>query len=112
MFHKAKETAILASEDPSLPRDVLSRLKTLMLIEKHIEEDGDTCEQMVNVKAVEEAYRTKQLRLDRGWVSYWSNGKQISNGLVKFDYDDVDRCGEMCQGVPFWVEGVHLVLGR
>lgn len=107
--YKAEETAVLATESSSLPREVIIRIKTLVQIEKHIKRKDDIFKQMVNVRAIMAAYRAGKLSLTPGYVSYWSNGKQISKGLLKFNWGEVDKYNKKCKAKSFWVEGVRPV---
>jgi hypothetical protein len=105
--HKMRRDAILATEDESLDWKVVTRLTTLEVIQKSIEEKGeDPWRQLVNVKSLIKSYRSGDLIWNDGLVTYWSDGECICDGPMKFDWDDVDRYNDKCEGKSFWVEGV------
>jgi hypothetical protein len=107
MDYKAAEERVLASEPPGLSRDVVARLKNLEFIREHIVKTEDPHQQLVNVDALIQHYRSGEPVWHENKVTYWSNGKPICEGPVDFDWDDVDKYNELCGGVSFWVEGVR-----
>lgn len=108
--HKVRKQAVIDSENQSLSWDVVVRLKNLEFIEKQIKKKGDKLEQLINVQALMEAYRSRALTCKSGHVTYWSNGEQISDGMLEFEWEDVVKYNDLCGGKSFWVEGVSIHL--
>ncbi|KAJ5732019.1 hypothetical protein N7493_003500 [Penicillium malachiteum] len=93
---------------PGLEWDVVKRLESLVFIKEWFEEekDRDEYEQLVNVKALIKAYKSKTLEFTPGLVTYWWGGVQRSQPRPhKWDeYFALWR--ESGSGNSFWVEGL------
>lgn len=64
-------------------------------------------EQIPNIDALLEAYRTKKLQWIPGLVTHWSKGKQLSQPR-RFDWDEFEALNDANEGDKgFWVEGVR-----
>ncbi|KAJ5573546.1 uncharacterized protein N7459_007973 [Penicillium hispanicum] len=84
---------------------VIQRLYSLKQVQVSLEARGDPNEQLPNVKAIIDAYRTR--RLDwHGLVTYWSKGKRLCEPRP-FDSDEFDAINVKYDGrKSFWVEGL------
>lgn len=106
--YRVSEEEVFASEDFALTRKVVIRVKNLEFIRETILRTRDPYNQLVNVDALLRYYRSGQLEWYDNMVTYWSCGKPICEGPLKFHWDDVDKYHARCDGVSFWVEGVGL----
>ncbi|CAI7637718.1 unnamed protein product [Penicillium pancosmium] len=97
---------MIASEPAGLDYAVIARLNTLKTMKKILERDGDEREQLPNVNALIEAYRSGKLSWSReAKVTYWNKGKQLSKPR-DFKFDDLlDFHKKHDTGKGFWVEG-------
>lgn len=94
------------SEPRHLSLEVLQRLDALKSIEKDLDRDGDKLEQLPNVKAVLQAYRTGSLKWHPGLVTYWSEGTQLCQPRP-FDWDEFETINAAVKGNrSFWTERV------
>ncbi|KAJ5910623.1 hypothetical protein N7504_005266 [Penicillium tannophilum] len=71
---KRVQDMMIASE-PGLPWVVILRLETLSMMEEMMVRDGDDNDQLVNIRAIMEAYRDRSLVWDPPNVTYWANGR-------------------------------------
>ncbi|KAJ5702859.1 hypothetical protein N7488_010407 [Penicillium malachiteum] len=98
---------------PGLEWDVVKRLESLVFLEEWFdkEKDSDEYEQLVNVKALIKAYKSKTLEFTPGLVTYWWGGVQHSQPRPhKWDeYFALWR--ESGAGKSFWVEGLFDDIG-
>lgn len=84
-------------EPAGLGWDVYRRLHTLKAIQADLEKDGDSYEQLSNVRAVIEAYRSGQLGWNPGLITYWSNGVQLCQPRP-FDWDEFEAINAKYKG--------------
>lgn len=100
-------SAIASRYPAGLSWNVALRLNTLEGIREHLREGGDQYDQLANVEALIEAYRSG--RLDwTGLVTYWSKGVQLCQPRP-FDWDEFEAINKKHNGSSaFWVEGVCL----
>lgn len=63
--------------------------------------------QLPNIKALLEEYRTGKLIWRHGLVTYWSNGKRLCEPRP-FDWDELEAISRHIhkESTGFWVEGV------
>lgn len=98
---------MISSEPKGLDWDVITRLKSLRRIENYLHEEGDTFEELPNVRAISAAYRSRLLRWypdDR--VTYWSKGRPLGPP-VPFNWNEYMKLSTENEGHKgFWVEGV------
>lgn len=96
----------LQSQNPGKSWEVIQRLESLETIKSHLEEKGDPCKELANVRAIIAAYKADQLQWDDR-VTFWCQGKQIA-GPFEFSWDDFEKFNteENRGGGGFWVEGV------
>ncbi|KAJ5288855.1 hypothetical protein N7478_001885 [Penicillium angulare] len=91
---------------PGVSWDVIQRLESLTRIKAALAEDGDKYEQMANVKALMDAYASQKLVWNKGLVTYWTHGVQLSRPRP-FDWDELEAINKKHNGdKSFWVEGV------
>lgn len=93
----------IGSMPQGLSWKVITRIKNLEKIQEYLLKNGDLYNQLVNVNALIEAYRSKKLDWD-GQVTYLSNGAPLAR--MKFHWGDVHMYNDRCNGDSFWVEGV------
>ena len=98
---------IIASEPSGLDAAVIQRLHTLKKLLAYLKEKKDPHEQIPNVEAIMEVYRSGDLEwYGDGRVTYWSHGYIIGN-VRQFDWDEYLKLSEKHKGYKgFWVEGV------
>jgi hypothetical protein len=103
---RAARDEMVQSEPIGLSFDIIRRLGHLKEIERHLNTNGDPDDQLPNVKAITKAYREGKLGWTRGWVSYWSKGRQL-NTPQKFDADYHKKLSDEYDTTKaWWVEGV------
>lgn len=96
----------MISEEPGLPWLVVIRLNSLKAIDKDLLNNGDPYEQLENVQAIIDAYRSGELEWDQGLVTFWSKGEQLCEPK-EFDLEDFKAVNKEYDGKKgFWVEGV------
>ncbi|KAJ6013967.1 hypothetical protein N7540_008558 [Penicillium herquei] len=103
---------------PGLEWAVVKRLECLTLLQECLEgtkegmagEDKYSFEQLVNVKALIKAYKSKALALTPGLVTYWWKGVQHSQPRPLKWEEFFALWRESGSGKSFWVEGVDLTL--
>lgn len=98
---------MIACEPPGLGFEVVQRLDCLKRIKRDHERVGDRYEQLPNVRALIDAYRSGQLEWSsEGRVTFWSKGHQIGEPR-QFDWGEFEKvAGENDGQKSFWVEGV------
>lgn len=87
---------------------VIERLDGLKFIQKILEENGDPHSKLESVKAIIAAYRTGGLEWHEGLVTYWCQGRQISQPRP-FESEEARLLGahfEKDGGI--WVESVRV----
>lgn len=93
---------------PGLSLETILRINKLVMIEKQVEEWGDPCKELPNIRAIITAYRAGELVWEaHSRVTYWCNGKCIQ-GPSEFSWDDFRKLNtkENRAGGGFWIEGV------
>ncbi|KAJ5788371.1 hypothetical protein N7457_003361 [Penicillium paradoxum] len=108
MYQKRKKAFkdMIKSEPSGLSWGVVQRLDTLKIIEAHVVEEGDPDDQLPNIRALMESYRSKKLTFKSGMVSYWSEGRQL-NSPEKFDENVHKRMLKSHDTTrSWWVEGL------
>ncbi|OQD82767.1 hypothetical protein PENANT_c020G03369 [Penicillium antarcticum] len=68
---------MIASEPEGLDWETVQRLNSLRIIEEHLTEQRDGDGQLPNVKAIQKAYRNREMLFIHGMISYWRKGEQI-----------------------------------
>lgn len=106
VYNQAKESRnkIMEGEPEGLSWEVYRRLDSLKFMRRSLAEKGDGDEQLPNVEALLEAYRSGKLTWTPRRVTYWARGTQLSEPK-EFDGDECERIGRE-YGKSFWVEGV------
>lgn len=106
VYTEAKENRnkIMQGEPEGLTWEVYRRLDSLKLMKLNLMENGDGDEQLPNIEALLEAYRSGKLTWAPVSVTYWARGTQLSEPK-EFDGDECERIGRE-YGKSFWVEGV------
>lgn len=103
-----KEKDDLMASEPGLEWEVVQRVKELIQIGQELERDGDPEQEIPNLLAIVDAYRTKKLEREWGKVTYWVHGKQVNEEPQEFSWDDFERKAHTAGGKGFWAEGVSL----
>lgn len=94
-------------EDSALSEAVVQRLESLDSLWESIFKAGDRFEQLVNIEAVMDAYRSGELQWN-GLVTYWSFGSQLCQPRP-FNWDEFEAINERYEGsMSFWTEGVSV----
>lgn len=96
---------MINSEPKGLSWEVVQRLDELKKLHELLEED-DKEENISNVKAIIEAYRSKKLNFTAGLVTFWSHGKLVS-GPKKLNMEEFYALHAKHGAQGFWVEGVR-----
>ncbi|KAJ6007944.1 hypothetical protein N7540_011920 [Penicillium herquei] len=98
---KARQLMALA---PGLSWPTICRLENLKLIEEELKRQGDPCKELLNVRAIMNAYQSQRLEVD-GNATFWCNGELLA-GPQRFDWDDFWRLNtaENRKGSGFWLE--------
>ncbi|CAG8927997.1 unnamed protein product [Penicillium salamii] len=96
---------MIKSEPRGLSWAVVQRLDCLKKLESGLEVDQDEDENLPNVKAIMEAYRSGKLNWDGTSVTYWSNGELIT-GPQKLEMKDLYALSAKYGPKGFWVEGI------
>lgn len=103
---KEKVDKMIAPEDKSLSVETVIRLKTLESLKKHLKETGDKrFNQLPNVPAIMEAYRSGKLVWTSGLVTYWSKGNPLVDKPVEYSLEDFYKYMAKTKD-HVWVEGV------
>ncbi|KAJ6023772.1 hypothetical protein N7540_004569 [Penicillium herquei] len=93
------------ASEPGVNWTVRVRIDTLKRIETSLMNDGDPDEQLLNVRAIIEAYRSKKLEWKPLQVTYWARG-EIYKGPEEFDSKKLARYLEdLAHPKSWWVEG-------
>lgn len=75
-------------------------------MKESLQQDGDKYQQLVNVTAVENAYRSGTLDRTPGLVVYFSKGKQLCQPRP-FVWEEFEALNKKYHGESsFWTEGV------
>lgn len=94
---------------PELDESSAFRLEALQSIQEWLEDPkNDEPKQLGNVKALIDAYRSKNLTWNEGLVTYWINGVQRSQPRP-FQLEEFWYLGREHGYTSFWVEGVSSV---
>jgi hypothetical protein len=95
-----------SSEKGTYSWDVLQRIDSLKTMEKWFETEQDEYNQLPNVKALLEAYRSRKLDWYGGLVTYWSHGRQLCEPRPHcwHEFEAINRKHKGWES--FWVEGV------
>ncbi|CAG8230998.1 unnamed protein product [Penicillium salamii] len=90
--------------------EVAQRLHHLSGIQNMLQTEGDPDGQLPNVRALLKAFRAGELKVERGMVTYWSNGVRL-NEPTKFNRELHERMlRENDSTHSFWVEGFDIYL--
>ncbi|KAJ5180250.1 hypothetical protein N7492_003460 [Penicillium capsulatum] len=89
-----------------LDLDTIERLESLRIVKEALEKQGDPHQELLNVKAIMAAYKSRHLKLNaKGLVTYWSYGKQLCDPR-EFSWDEFRQWNKKYTGDKgFWVEG-------
>ena len=93
------------SEPEGLSWEIVQRLDCLKKLEGSLEEEEYNDDNLSNVKAIMNAYRSRKLNWDGDSVTYWSNGELIT-GPKKLDMEELYALNAKHGPKGFWVEGV------
>ncbi|KAJ5362445.1 hypothetical protein N7541_003289 [Penicillium brevicompactum] len=94
---------MINSEPKGLSWEVVQRLDELKKLHELLEEE-DKEENISNVKAIMDAYRSKRLSFTAGLVTFWSHGKLVS-GPKKLNMEEFYALHAKHGAKGFWVEG-------
>lgn len=86
--------------------ETVRRVHELEMMKTDLASTTDDSEQLPNIDALLEAYKSGDLDCNTGLVTYWLKGAQISQPRP-FDWDEFEAINshhQACKG--FWVEGV------
>ncbi|KAJ5794026.1 hypothetical protein N7457_000625 [Penicillium paradoxum] len=109
---KANQDAMMAAEPLVKDWSVVQRLTTLKGMLAWLKDGNDKYNLAPNVVALIEAYRSGSLKWHDGLVSYFSNGKRISQPR-RFIYEEFEEIAAKYNGQSgFWVEGLFGVKPR
>ncbi|CAG8024512.1 unnamed protein product [Penicillium salamii] len=100
---------MIESEPRGLSWAAVQRLDYLKKLESGLEADQDEDENLPNVKAIMEAYRSGKLNWDGTSVTYWSNGELIT-GPQKLEMKDLYALSAKHGPKGFWVEGIMITV--
>lgn len=86
----------------------VKRIEELIEIEKWLREDpaNDIFEQLANVVAVRKAYIDGVLDYHEGYITYWADGRQLSEYRVFIPSEMWSLYYSHGKAASFWVEGV------
>ncbi|KAJ5721158.1 uncharacterized protein N7483_009092 [Penicillium malachiteum] len=100
-FQEQQKVMALA---PGLSWPTICRLESLKIIEEELERQGDPCKELLNVRAIMNAYQSQRLEVN-GNVTFWCNGELLA-GPQRFNWDDFWRLNtaENRKGSGFWLE--------
>ncbi|KAJ5172243.1 hypothetical protein N7492_004836 [Penicillium capsulatum] len=100
-------TVSLPANPLGLSFEVVQRLDYLKRIQRDHRRLGDRYEQLPNVTALIQAYRSGQLEWSKERkVTFWSKGRQVLR-LTQFDWDRFENVARENDGWKgFWVEGL------
>ncbi|KAJ5618567.1 hypothetical protein N7528_006678 [Penicillium herquei] len=105
-----RDREVFRASEPGVGGGVRVRIDTLKRIQASLYQDGDPDEQLLNVKAIMEAYRTNKLEWNPPQVTYWHRG-EIYKGPEKFDSKNLATyLAELGQPKSWWVEGIRLAV--
>lgn len=97
---------MIGSEPAGLSWEVVQRLDSLKFIERRLLEKGEGEDEIPNIRAIMEAYRTHKLEWT-GEITYWSRGRRVG-GRADWDPDDCLAVADReDSGNGFWLEGVR-----
>lgn len=96
---------MINSEPKGLSWEVVQRLDEMKKLHGLLEKD-DKEENISNVKAIIDAYRSKKLSFTAGLVTFWSHGKLVS-GPQKLNMEEFYALHAKHGPKGFWVEGVR-----
>jgi hypothetical protein len=108
--HKSE---LAQSEPEGLSWESVQRIKMLRDMEENFVSGKyeDTGEQLPNIRAILQAYRTKKLAWHPNLVTYWSYGQQLCEPRP-FDWDEFEVLNQSHGGsMGFWREGVSGYFG-
>ncbi|KAJ5724859.1 hypothetical protein N7493_006587 [Penicillium malachiteum] len=91
---------------PGLSWPTICRLQSLKIIEEELERQGDPCKELLNVRAIMNAYQSRYLEVD-GNATFWCNGELLA-GPQRFEWEDFWRLNtaENRKGSGFWLEHI------
>ncbi|KGO36714.1 hypothetical protein PEX1_026270 [Penicillium expansum] len=106
--NKKEQMRFPGSEE--LSWDTIQRVHALEAMKTDLTSTADECEQLPNIEALLEAYKSGELDWNNGLVTYWSKGVQISQPRP-FDWDEFEAINSHHEGHKgFWTEGVMDIL--
>ena len=86
--------------------DTIQRVHQLEAMKAELAGTGDEYEQLPNIEAIFEAYKSGTLDWNTGLITYWSNGVQICQPR-RFDWDELAAINSHYEGHKgFWTEGI------
>lgn len=86
--------------------ETVQRVHELETIKTDLASTTDDYEQLPNIEALLEQYKSGELDWNTGLVTYWLKGAQVSQPRP-FDWDEFEAINSHHQGYKgFWVEGV------
>lgn len=103
-FLYCSEMRFLGSEELSL--ETIRRVHELEMMKTYLASTTDDYQQLPNIEALLEAYKSGELDWNTGLVTYWLKGTRISQPRP-FDWDEFEAINSHYQDYKgFWVEGV------
>jgi hypothetical protein len=102
-------SSALIAKEPGLFQ-VVRRIAQLEDIAKSLEKDGDRHKVLPNVMAIRDAYRTRQLDIHEGLVTYWFQGEMLCEPRPR-DNDEFlavsQHFTKQSRGKEFWEEDIR-----
>ncbi|OQD63560.1 hypothetical protein PENPOL_c009G05776 [Penicillium polonicum] len=103
---KAKEDEMRFLGSEELSWETVQRVHQLETMKTDLANTTDDYEQLPNIEALLEAYKSGELDWNTGLVTYWLKGAQISQPRP-FDWDEFEAINSHHQGYKgFWAEGI------
>ncbi|CAI7622657.1 unnamed protein product [Penicillium discolor] len=103
---KAKEDEMRFPGSEELSWETVRRVHELEMMKTDLASTTDDSEQLPNIDALLEAYKSGDLDWNTGLVTYWLKGARISQPRP-FDWDEFEAINSHHQGYKgFWVEGI------
>ncbi|KGO78079.1 hypothetical protein PITC_041100 [Penicillium italicum] len=103
---KIKNEQIRFPGSEELSWDAIQRVHALEAMKTDLASTTDEHDQLPNIEALLEAYKSGELDWNTGLVTYWSKGVQISQPRP-FDWDEFEAINSHHGGYEgFWTEGV------
>ncbi|KAJ5957464.1 hypothetical protein N7501_011743 [Penicillium viridicatum] len=107
---KAKDDEMRFPGSEELSWETVQRVHQLETMKTDLANTTDDYEQLPNIEALLEAYKSGELVWNTGLVTYWLKGARISQPRP-FDWDEIEAINSHHQGYKgFWAEGMKLAV--